>query len=371
MRFTCDKAALAEAVSICSHAVGVKGSSAVMEGLLLESGAGNVLVSGFNYKTSIQRELDAEVRKHGRVVLNARILFDIVRRLPAETVEIDVDDRLMATIRGGASEFQLIASDPEEFPEMPEVDSSECFKLPSGLLREMISGVLFAVGDNENKPIITGSLMEVSDRTFRMVGVDGYRLAVRQEEIEASAEESFRFVVPGEALKEIARILPDSDDAICTIYPQRKHALFAFERTRITTRLLEGEFLNWRAAIPAEQPINLRMNRSELISAVERVSLIISERLKNPVRCAFENSKLKLSCITALGRSYDEIDISDCGTNLEIGFNNKYLLDALRACQDEEFILGLKSALSPATMRPVEGDRYTYLVLPVRLKAGE
>lgn len=371
MRFTCEKSALAEAVSICSHAVGVKSASAVMEGLLLESGAGNVLISGFNYKTSIQREIDADIRRHGRVVLNARILFDIVRRLPAETVEIDVDDRLMATIRGGASEFQLIASDPEDFPEMPEVNFSECFQLSSGLLREMISGVLFAVGDNENKPIITGSLMEVSDRLFRMVGVDGYRLAVRQEEIECPQEESFRFVVPGEALKEIARILPDSDDSLCTIYPQRKHALFAFDRTRITTRLLEGEFLNWRAAVPTEQPIQLKLNRSNLISAVERVSLIISERLKNPVRCTFEGSKLKLCCVTALGRSYDEIDIPDCGTTLEIGFNNKYLLDALRACQDEEFVLGLKGALSPATLTPAEGDRYTYLVLPVRLKAGE
>ena len=370
MRFTCEKTALAEAVSICSHAVGVKSASAVMEGLLIQAEA-TVLVSGFNYKTSIQREVEADIRQRGSVVLNARILSDIVRRLPSETVEIQVDDRLMASIRGGASEFQLIAVDPEEFPEMPEVDSAECFQLPSGLLREMISGVIFAVGDNENKPIITGSLLEVEDRLFRMVGVDGYRLAVRQEELELPKEESFRFVVPGEALKELARILPDSDEAVCTIYPQRKHALFAFEKTRVTTRLLEGEFLNWRAAVPAEQPINLRLSRSALISAVERVSPIISERLKNPVRCAFEGDKLKLSCITALGRSYDELDIPDCGAHLEIGFNNKYLLDALRACQDEEFILGLKSALSPCTMRPAEGDRYTYLVLPVRLKAGE
>ena len=170
---------------------------------------------------------------------------------------------------------------------------------------------------------------------------------------------------------DLYRILPDGEDKLCTVYPQKKHVMFSFESVSMTTRLLEGEFLNWRSAIPAEQPINLRVNRAELISAVERVSLIISERLKNPVRCLFDGNSLKLSCITALGRSYDEIAIPDCGTKIEIGFNNRYLLDALRACQDEEIVLGLRSSLSSFTMRPVEGDRYVYLVLPVRLKAGE
>ena len=369
MRFTCEKSALNEAVSICSHAVGTKGTSPVMEGLLIRAYS-SVTVTGFNYKTAIQKKFEAEVTQSGSVVLNARILSDIVRRLPSDTVEITVDDRLMATIRGGASEFNIIASDPQEFPELPSVDEDECFTLPASLFREMISGTLFAVGENENKPIITGSLIEIENRTFRMVSVDGYRLAVRQEELEIGEQEKFSFVVPGESLKDLYRILPD-EDVPCTVYPKRKHALFAFDNTRMTTRLLEGEFLNWRAAIPAEQPINIEIDRSEIISAVERVSLIISERLKNPVRCNFDGNRLKLSCTTALGRSYDECVIPDCGAQVEIGFNNRYLLDALRACQDDSFILGLKSGLSPCTMRPVKGEKYIYLVLPVRLKAGE
>lgn len=371
MRFTCEKPALSEAVSVCGHAVSSKATSSVLEGLLIQAKADEIVISGFNYKTAIQMTVPAQIKTPGRIVLNARILSDIVRRLPSDTVEIAVDDRLMVTLRGGASEFNLIASDPEEFPEMPQVDEEETFTLPASLLKEMISGTIFAVGENENKPIITGSLMEVEDRLFRMVSVDGYRLAVRQEEIAAREDERFSFVVPGEALKDLYRILPDGEEDVCTVCPQRKHALFSFGNTRMTTRLLEGEFLNWRATIPAEQPINIRLSRSEIIAAVERVSLIISERLKNPVRCAFDHDKLRLSCVTALGRSYDECRIPDCGAQVEIGFNNRYLLDALRACQDEEFILSLKSSLSPCTMRPVEGSRYTYLVLPVRLKAGE
>ena len=158
MRFTCEKTALNDAVAVCGHAVGSKGTSPVMEGLLIQAEE-TVTISGFNYKTAIQKNFEADVAQPGSVVLNARILADIVRRLPSDTVEINVDDRLMATIRGGASEFNLIASDPQEFPELPTVDESESFRLPASLLREMISGTLFAVGDNENKPIITGSLV--------------------------------------------------------------------------------------------------------------------------------------------------------------------------------------------------------------------
>lgn len=369
MRFSCEKSTLSDAIAVCIHAVGSKTTSPVMEGLLITA-ENDVTMSGFNYKTGIQRTFAASVYEPGAVVLNARILSDIVRKLPDEIVEVLVDERLMATIKCGSSEFNIIASDAKEFPEMPVVPRDEGFTVPDLTLKELIGGTIFAVCENENKPIITGSLFETDGKTLRMVSVDGYRLAVRQAELQEAPPRDFSFVVPGETLKEIYRILPDDEES-CFISPQKKHALFDFAGTLVNTRLLEGEFLNWRAAIPQDQPVNVRLNKAELIDAVERVSLIISERLKNPVRCIFEGNTLKLSCITALGRSYDECRIPDVGPAIEIGFNNRYLLDALRACPDDEFILGLKSGLSPCTMTPVEGQKFTYLVLPVRLKAGE
>ena len=370
MKFTCAKETLSEAISICSHAVSAKASTPILEGLLIRVQKGQVTMTGFNYKTGIQRTFAADRTEDGEVVLTARILGDIVRKMPSADITVSVDEKLMANIRCGSSEFNIVAGDAKEFPEMPFVGRENGVNIPNNLLKDMIGGTIFAVCENDNKPIITGSLFEVEGKQLRMVSVDGYRLAVRTETIEALSGETCKFVVPGQTLRDISRILPD-DDTFCVIYPQRKHALFSFDNTRMTTRLLEGEFLNWRAAIPADQPINIELNRSEIISAVERVSLIISERLKNPVRCNFDGSRLKLSCTTALGRSYDECVIPDCGAQVEIGFNNRYLLDALRACQDETFILGLKSGLSPCTMRPVEGQKYIYLVLPVRLKAGE
>lgn len=369
MKFTCAKETLSEAISICSHAVSAKASTPILEGLLIRVHKGEVTITGFNYKTGIQRSFAADRSEDGEVVINARILGEIVRKMPSADITVAVDDKLMATIRCGSSEFNLVAGDAKEFPEMPFVGRENGVTLPNSLLKDMIGGTIFAVCENENKPIITGSLFEVEGKQLRLVSVDGYRLAVRTEQIDSLSGESSKFVVPGQTLRDIARILPD-DDSFCVIYPQRKHALFVFEQTVVTTRLLEGEFLNYKAAIPEEQPVNIVLEKSEIVSAVERVSLIISERLKNPVRCHFDAETLQLSCITAVGRSYDELRIPDCGAQVEIGFNNRYLLDALRACPDDKFVLGLKSSLSPCTIRPVEGSRFTYLVLPVRLKAG-
>ena len=369
MRFSCEKAILNDAISVCIHAVASKSSIAALEGLLITAES-TVSMCGYNFKTAIQKSFDADVSEKGVAVINARVLSDIVRKLPDDVIEISVDEKLMATIKCGASEFNIMASAAEEYPDLPDVDSDAGVKVRNSVLRDMISRTSFAISDNENKPIHTGSLFEVEDLSLTVVSVDGYRLAIRRAECENLRHGAFHFVVPGDTLREISRILPEDDD-FTTICPERKHALFQFSGTLVTTRLLEGEFLNYRSAVPADQPIRLEIDVRSFIESVERVSLIISERLKNPVRCLFDGNSLKLSCITALGRSYDELPIPNCPEPIEIGFNNRYLLDALKAVSDEKCILELKSGLSPCVFRPIEGDEYTYLVLPVRLKAGE
>ena len=370
MKFSCEKNSLLDAISVCIHAVAAKNAGTVLEGLLITAGE-DVTLTGFNYKTGIQMSFPALVQERGAVVLGARIISDIVRKLPDSTVEISADERMTVTVKCASSEFNLVAYDPAEFPELPQVERSMGVSLPALTLKEMINKTLFAVSENENKPIHTGSLFEVDGSDVTVISVDGYRLAVRRETIENRTGGSFRFVVPGPTLKDVVRILPDDPETVCTIYPERKHALFEFGDVLVTTRLLEGEFLNYKAAVPMDNPVRLRISRAALIEAVERVSLIISERIKNPVRCLFEGDTLKLSCITAMGRSFDECSIPSCGERIEIGFNNRYLLDALRAVSDEEFMLCLKSGLSPCVLQPVEGDRFLYMVLPVRLKAGE
>lgn len=369
MRFSCEKSILNDAISVCIHAVASKSSIPALEGLLITADTA-VSMCGYNFKTAIQKNFDADITERGSAVINARIFSDIIRKLPDDIIEISVDDRLMTTIKCGVSEFNIMSTSAEEYPDLPSVDSDAGVRISNSMLRDMILRTSFAISDNENKPIHTGSLFEVEDEQLTIVSVDGYRLAIRKAECQNLRHSGFHFVVPGDTLRELSRILPE-DDEPTTICPEQKHALFQFDNTVVTTRLLEGEFLNYRSAVPADQPVKLEIDVKTVIAAVERVSLIISERLKNPVRCLFDEHGLKLSCITALGRSYDEIELAPCPEPIEIGFNNRYLLDALRAVENDTCLLELKSGLSPCVLRPLEGDAFTYLVLPVRLKAGE
>lgn len=368
MKFSCEKAVLADAISVCIHAVSSKSTISVLEGLLITANE-NVTMCGYNFKTGIKKYFSADIAETGTIVLNAKIFSDIVRKLSDDIIEISVDDHYMTTIKCGMSEFNIIGASSEEFPDLPSVEKLNGITLDCKTLGSMIDKTVFAVSDNENKPIHTGSLFEIDGNSLTVVSVDGYRLALSRETIKPTSEGNSSFVVPGETLKEISRILPDNEEKTVVIYPSTKHALFEFEDTIITSRLLEGEFLNYKNAIPTDFVVALEVDKKSIIDSVERVSLIISERLKNPIRCCFEDNSLKISCITTLGRAYDECKIPNCSEKIEIGFNNRYLIDALRACPDENVVLQLKNSLSPCVIMPKEANNFLYLVLPVRLKA--
>ncbi len=370
MQFTCDKTALTDALSVCIHATASKSAIVALEGILLTVREDTLTLCGYNTQMGIQIDIDAVSDERESFVLPARIFFDIVRKLHGDEVTVKLDDKLNVTISCGRAVFTIKADSSDIFPEMPSINRSRGVSIPSNLLRDMINDTIFAISTNESKPVHTGTLFEVEDGLLTLVSVDGYRLAVRKEPIEARVDAPFSFVVPGATLKELVRILPDGDDPV-SVFPERRNGQFEFGRTTVTTRLLEGEFLNYRQSIPTGMPVRMTVSKTEFVDAVERVSLIISERLKNPVRCLFSGDTLQLTCMTAMGRSFDEINIPFCPDPLEIGFNNRYLLDALRACPGEEVVLELKSGLSPMLFKPVEGDSFVYLVLPVRLKAED
>lgn len=370
MKFSCEKSTLLDAVNISSRAVSGKSSIALLEGLLLRAGD-RLTLTGYDLSLGIRTSIDADVVDPGEVVLGARILGDIIRKLPDDVIYIETDEKLLTTIKCGRAVFNLIASPADDFPQLPEVSQESSIALPEHTLKSMIAQTIFAVSDNESKPIHTGELFEAEGDRLNIAAVDGYRVSVRREKMENPVEEPMKFVVPGSALREIERILSD-EDAPIAIYPDEKHILFSIGDTQLITRLIEGEFLNYRAAIPAESDHSILADTRELITSVERVSLIISEKLKNPVRLDFQGDVLKLSCITAIGKSYDECAYEGAIENLEIGFNNRYLLDALRAANEEkQVVLSLKGALNPLVITPPEGDKFTYLVLPVRLKAND
>ena len=369
MKFTCEKNQLVSAISVASRTVAQKSAISGLEGILVRAGV-KVMLTGYNLETGITVSVDADIQQTGACVMPARLFFDIVRKLPDDTVSIQVDESFKVSIKGGISSFTITALSADDYPELPDVDSEKGIRVPQNELKAMISGTIFAVSENQARPIHTGVLFEVDNDSITSVAVDGYRLALRRYLPEESLERTLKFVAPAAALKEVEKILGDTDDP-ATFYPGSKHILFTIGDATLVCRILEGEFLDWRRVLPQNNPVKLVGNVSRLTDSIERVGLVISEKLKSPVRCKFGDNAAELRTISTIGEAYDVCPIAGDGKDLEIGFNCKYLLDALRAVPDSECTLEMINGLSPIVLNPTEGNRYSYMVLPVRLKAGE
>lgn len=368
MKFTCEKALLQEAISITSWAVSSKSSIPTLEGLLVQAGS-SLKITGYNLETGIQTEIDSTIIERGSVVINAKLLSDIIRLFPDDIVTVSVSETMSILLTCGNARYEIMGLDPAEFPNLPEIESEYSLNLPQNQLKSMITQTIFAISTNDNKPIHTGSLFEIENNSLNVVSVDGFRLALRTEEIKnTSVNNQFSFVVPGPTLKELVKIMNDTDDEI-EIKLGRKHITFHVNNTHIISRILEGEFLNYKNAIPKNFAFSTTVHVRDFISSLERVSILINERIKNPVRCNFTENSIKLNCSTPLGKSQDECMLTSPSEELEIGFNNRYLLDALKACPDDDVRIELNTHLSPLIIKPMEGNSYLYLILPVRLKA--
>ena len=315
LRFSCEKALLQSAVNTTSRAVAAKSSIPALEGILLEGGD-TLTLSGYNMQTGIRTVVDAQVQSPGRIVLSARLFGDIVRRLPTDTLEISVDEKNIAILHSGASEFTIIGIPAEEFPEFPSVSDGARMTISQPLLKSMIRQTLFAVADTDNKPVHTGSLFELSGGQLRVVSVDGYRLAMRTEPV--TSQEELRFVVPGKTLSELLKLLKDDEEEM-EFFVGRRHIIFRIGNYTVISSLLEGEFLDYRAAIPASGATEVTVQTRAFISSVERVSLLITDRLKSPIRCLFDNNEVKLNCTTSMGRASDQLDVEMTGQSVEIG----------------------------------------------------
>ncbi len=368
MKFSCEKNELLTSINTASRAVTGKSPMPLLEGLLLNAENNILTLTGYDLSMGIRTTAPANIIEPGKIVINAKLLSDIVKKLPQDTIYLETDEKLLTTIKCGRSVFNLIATEADEYPSLAEVSEQTGFSIPQNILKSMISETIFSISDNTSKPILTGCLFEIEEDNLNIAAVDGYRLSVRREKLDTKTGD-ISFVVPGASLKEIEHILTEEDGAV-DIFPDKKNILFRIGNTTLITRLLEGEFLNYKAAIPKQYNSEITVDRQELITALERVSLIVSEKLKNPVRLMFRDSCIQLTCVTAIGKSYDECTFEGNIEELEIGFNNRYLLDALRAAQDGTLKLRLQKSLNPMLIIPPEGEKYTYMVLPVRLKAN-
>lgn len=370
MKILCEKYVLQSACATAARAVASKSPIPAIEGLLIEAGT-DIKITGYDLKKAIYTKIPAQVEEPGSIVVGARLFGEMIRRMQDGIVTIETDSNDGVKVTCGKSEFNFKGSSAEDYPELPDVDGMKHISLTQKLLKSLINQTIFAVSANDMRPIYTGSLFEIEDKKLNLVSVDGYRLAKRTEILEDADIEDCSFVVPGSALSDIERICADADDEV-KISVGSKHISFAIADTVVVTRRLEGEFLNYKKAIPDSFRIKLQVEKSELMETIDRVSLIISEKNSSPVRMSFGDGTIDCLCVTPLGKAEDVCLCEGSGEGLEIGFNDRYMTDALKASGTDKLVICLNTPSSPCVIEAADGSgKFTYMILPVRLRSGD
>ena len=363
MRFTCDNNDLNASLSIVSRALAVRSPKPILEGILFESCDEGLRLTCTDLAMGIRTVIPATFTEEGRVVLPGRLLCEVVRKLPGGQVEFSVNDRLQATIRCASSRTNITGLDPVEYPELPPV-SGHTFSVPQGKLKDMIGRTIFAIAVDESRPILTGCLLEIGRDLMRVVALDGFRLAMREEAIEGPQQE-VSAVVGGKVLADIAKILGDSDEPV-SVCVSGSHIRLNVGATHIVARLLEGEFIRYRQILPQEWQTRVTISRADLGSAIDRASLIAREGKNNLVRFKIDGETLEIASNSETGDTQETLDVTTEGKDLTIAFNVRYITDVLKALSDDEVVMRFNSNVSPCVVCPTEGEAYLYLVLPVR-----
>ncbi len=366
MQFQCALEDLITAVSNVQRAVAAKSAIPALEGILLRTTASALFLAGFDMDLGITTTIPASVKEPGEIVLSSRLFGDIVRKMPGETVTMASDEKGNTVIKSDVTSFTITGISAADYPELPSVDDGVGFTLSQITLKSMIRQTLFAVAQpNDPRPIYSGTKFELSPGTLKLVSVDGFRLAMRSEAI--ATEESIDFVVPGKTLQEVLKLLDDEEEPV-SFAVGRRHVVLSIKGYAVISRLLDGEFMSYQRTIPQDVKTTVFANTRLLMNAVDRASLVINDRLKSPLVCDFHDGAVKISCSTPLGSASDSVDVRIDGDEEQMGFNSRFLLDALKNSETDEIRIELNGSLAPMKILPAEGDAFLFLVLPVRLK---
>ena len=371
MKFLCEKNALQIAAATVSRAAAAKSPVPAMEGILFEAQSSSLKLTAFDTKIGMYTTAEADVQEPGSVVLPARFLVDLVRRLPDGMVSIESDADFSVGIRCGKTEFHLVGLDPESFPELNVVNPRHTFRIPEGVLKSMINQTVFAVSTSDSRPLYMGVLFEVGTEDLTMVAIDGYRMARRNEEIANAGMEPCSFIIPGTSLNEVERLCSTDGEDHVIISLGDKHASFQVGKTVLITRRLEGEFMNYRKSIPTSFRYEIIVEREEMMRVIDRVSLVIKEKQNSPIKMIVGDGNLQFFCTTSFGHAEDACLCEGSGEDLRIGFNDKYFMDALKAADEEKLRISMNTPTAPIIIEAAEGGKYLYMVLPVRLREGD
>ena len=367
MKFICNTKELSTACNNVIRAVSTKVTIPTIEGILIECGSNTLSLTGYDFEFGINTIMNVDVVEPGAIVINAKVLCDIIRKLNNDEVTIETNGTSVSII-SGAAQYNITGIDADDYPELPSVNNGKRIELEQSIIYSMINQTVFAVADTESsKPVYTGLKFVIENGMLTMVGVDGYRLAIRKESIGYDGED-IEFVVPKKTIKEIIKLFNLEDDKKISMLISKRHIVFEIDNYSIISRLLDGEFIDYQAAIPKVSSTTILINTNDAIDCIERTLPVIENNQKNPIRCLFDGDQMRVSTVSSLGRVVDYTHANTSGDRVEIGFNSKFMLDALHASDTDEVKIELGGPVSPAVIKPINSDGFIFLVLPMRLK---
>lgn len=363
MKIVCNKSDLVSGVSIVSKAVSNKTTLPILECILMEASAGTITLTANDMELGIETNIEGNILEQGKIALDAKLFFEIVRKLPDNDVTIEIDSDYKATITCEKACFHIVGQEGSEFPYLPEIEKEKSITLSQFTLKEVIRQTIFSISDNENNKLMTGELFEVEDKKLNVVSLDGHRISIRNIELKESYD-SFKVVVPGKTLQEITKIISGDAEKDVIIYVTNKHILFEFDQTRVVSRLLEGEYYKISQMLSSDYETKITINKKEFLDCIDRASLLIRESDKKPIVINITDNSLELSISSFFGSMEENILIQKEGRDILIGFNPKFLMDVLRVIDDEEINIYLVNPKAPCFIKD-DSESYIYLILPV------
>lgn len=371
MKFVCLKDVLLEGISIVQKAVPSKSTVSVLEGILIECND-NLKLTGNDLEIGIECTVESDILEKGSIVINSKMFGDIIRKLPDAEIIIAVNDDNVVTIDCLKSHFELMGIAPDGYPSIPNIIKEEPYVINQKIIKDMIRQTIFSVSTDENKKVLNGSLIECHNNNLIFISVDGFRLSLRRNYVNQETTD-FSAIVPGKTLIEIIKLLKEDNDNDnnVTIFANKSLIQFEFDNFKVVSRLIEGEFMNYKNILPSEFETRIKVNKKELQNSLERASLVTVEEKKFPVRFSILPTGLIIDSNTTIGNVREEVTIEKDGNDLEVGFNPKFFIDALKVIENEEIFVNFTSSVGPCNIKPLEGDSFDYMILPVRIKAED
>ena len=363
MKLVCSKSNLLNGVQIVSKAVSNKTTMSILECIMIDATKGIITLTANDMDLGIETIIDGDIIEKGSIALDAKIFLEIVRKLPDSDITITTDSSYKTTITCEKSKFNIIGKSGEDFSYLPEVEKEDSIVISQFTLKEVVRQTIFSISDNDNNKLMTGELFEINGNELKVVSLDGHRISIRKIELKEEYV-SKKVVVPGKTLNEVSKILPGGADSIVTISFTPKHIVFEFDNTTVVSRLIEGEYFKIDQMLSSDYETRVKINKKEFLSCIDRATLLVKEGDKKPIIINITDGSMELKINSIIGSMNEDIDIEKQGKDLMIGFNPKFLIDALRVIDDEEVELYMVNPKAPCFIKNSE-ESYIYLILPV------